>query len=1851
MKKRLTILSICISLLALTTIGQTTFSEKATVTTRVIVLPPYPLSFNELMTKQGNAVVFQNLSVNPQKISVNLNFSSMEGNVSINSIRPILSIDLAPLSSRTIPLSQLVGGLNNTNITCAGLASDAAFANRSLPDGYYTLCITPRTLLNNGNIGQEGCSAIIPIMAIEPPTLRLANATNNDTIINIAPQNLLFQWNTPFGLRPNLIGTLKTVLKIVEVPKGVSPTQAVLSAPVNTPQFTIAGQNQFIYGPTFSPLIKGRRYAAVLQVADPRNSVTFRNNGVSEVLSFVYGKPQTNVLTTNTSNVNGTVLWAYKATEEVKSEGNVPLVSKSIIKERRQEIIKNNSAGKETFPLQDALVSVYGTNNTALKDGTTATKSPIGTTKTDANGHYNLDLILQNAMKKFKYILIEISHPSGLFNKTIQTVTYNSLINGVNLQPIVLTGQTIELTPRVILQDGSLNKDASINILLPEKQWSKYAVLESAEIGNTNKTASYNNQTYRVVTSISNGNTYKKLFQTVSPNEHYLVQINIPNKPSTFYPLDGVYVETFDNLGQKPIIEIAKNYLVNNTNTLSGKVSYVGSFKANVRIEASISPSDIVSEGYEAIRTFTAITNNEGKYTLSGIPNLKPGAAIRFNIIDKTISHSTTTDELIVRKNDALIKDFTLKVNKKVVTGQLIDIYGSPIANAAVLASSSNKMTVSDDNGNYAIELESDEISTGLKFMADGYRDTSIAVKTTLTRRQKNNALSNSINQGKTVLNPFASNSSIVFNVIKEEDKSNIRSGTLTLESVKGLFKPVIVDLSKINTNGFTYTIGQNYDAAGYKVSYTPTVANKSILAPTSTTVSLPPANSFRVIVMGVSTTKTIAGVVKKDVAAGAPIAQQTVTIANSTYQAISDKSGRFQIVLPLNQLVRIQATRTGFLAYDSTFTGLNDTVILRSSITQTFKTLLGFPATITFIKEITKGSSYIISGYISVANNNNFSITGSNSLYFNNVTVAVDNGTNAILPSSTTTVPLTTASVQLNAFGFAPVQVTNLTLKPVSGATTTGQLTGKLIVYPTVPSTATFALPNATVVDMVAKTDSLNTTFALSSTNTLSKSSYRLYFKSSGYTSVDMTNLNSTLYFDTATLSTSGITNLHGYLQLNTILGFTPSNSGKINVKSGIIGTDFNLKTLNFSAGTSTILSASLQKLKADFNDIIIAGLNTTNAKLLFGGNLTIGKGIASTPFSSMGLVKTVIGFYALSSSINLTNPFTVNSFTFKPVANSTNSFSYSTQNKTYILSFPVGINVSSLTSSNAAVSAITSAVFPNDISAQFNLQSSNWGVIVAPTANQTVNLGLAVINIGNFLISIGNNTSINAIDSIVLGKKNPTAAINNDTTLIDASVSDWAYGIAGSVSFPMVKSMTGNGISNSGAGILVFSKTAQYGLQARVDTLYMKISTSAMIATAGGTMTFDNDKKGFAVSASVVVYNVSPENSLDKKGIVYKGFAASYKFYQYATGGIELGASILVSTDIRVGPVTFHSLGGGFDFDTKFGQYNVFINGDLGPTGVPAFLIDVPVYLNVQFSSACNYMPVITGTGSEIIGTILKVGNSSIVIDMCNKYLLATVNQDLNLPTPLNLVKMRRSGTLFIAIPGKNSPNGCFYLEMDMNVNIPYLLSNADAGMGIGYNVTATNEYIPASAMQRLTSFVGSGTLNGLFVYADLAQSTSGNYRFGFKGFNANLAWNESINYGLTFFTNLTGDITVNLASNLKVHVGGSFGLSLYGFGASLGGSLDVGTTLNGAYSPSAGFNLAGTGSAQFQVYGGSSDAANIGCNTVNITYGSYTEDTPFGSVTIDYPDGIEAKVCFGVGLSFGIKSGKAPYATLSF
>ena len=833
------------------------FSTSNEVVTRLVVLPPYPLDFRSLIDHPGNQIVFRNLSGNQKHISVSFSLNSIDANVNITSNKPVLSINLAPNGTQVIPLSQLDAAFTLNGLICAGVSFQDIAKNKPLPNGYYSLCVTPLDFTTNSSVGTAACSSVFPVMALEPPVLRLTNALNVDTVINTTPQNLFFQWNLPTSLGASSRLGMKTSLKVVEVTNGLTPDQAILSASISAPTFpVVGGVTNFVYGPTMSPLILGRRYAAVVQMIDPTGKAIFRNDGTSQVISFVFGKPVYNPLVNLLTNATGTVKWAYKAVEETTAVGTAALVTNTAIKESSKAYVINNNPGVTTYPLANAIIEVYGSYAKPKPDGTGVVKTAIASGSSDASGKYSLNLVLKQAMQKFTYVTFMVSHSSGLFSKAVNIYLYDSITKGLVIPATVLTGQNLELTPRVMLKDGTLNNSVNIKILMPKTSWANYSLLSIAGLGASNDTVNYNNQCYAVVATLTNGNTYKRLFQTVSPNEHYTVQINYPGRPSTYYPLDSVYLKTFDGLAQKPVITIVKNYLYDNTLSVSGIVTYKGKPDMNVRVAVTFNPSDVLGK-YDTTQKFIAVTETNGNYTITGLPNLKSGALFNFTFTDKTVCNLPLSSTLVATTTTGkLVKNYDIVVVKTIVAGQLTDIAGKIIANALVVVNASGITTHTDNNGRYLLQLVDGEIAGGLTFIADGFTNKSIQIKSPISTITK---LNTPINLGVTVLIKQLSQNSVLINVVKKNDNTKIKSGTLTIAPQSGSGKTIKVNLANVSDTGYALnpdTLGGN--PSQYNVSFTPSATNKNTLLPLKANVSLVSAKKSATVLLTVAATSPV---------------------------------------------------------------------------------------------------------------------------------------------------------------------------------------------------------------------------------------------------------------------------------------------------------------------------------------------------------------------------------------------------------------------------------------------------------------------------------------------------------------------------------------------------------------------------------------------------------------------------------------------------------------------------------------------------------------------------------------------------------------------------------------------------------------------------------------------------------------------------------------------------------------------------------------------------------------------------------------------------------------------------------
>src|SRR5690606_16827728 len=144
-------------------------------------------------------------------------------------------------------------------------------------------------------------------------------------------QAIPITWTTPPGSSP----FIQYKLKIVEMVTPRNPNDAIQSTRAHYEE--TLNSNMLLYGPQYPALIPGRQYAMVVQAMDPTGMSKFRNRGLSEVVSFIYGKEDGGIaggsgdgqsgtqesaqLTRKyaTNIIQGKLVWAFKKSEEPSS--------------------------------------------------------------------------------------------------------------------------------------------------------------------------------------------------------------------------------------------------------------------------------------------------------------------------------------------------------------------------------------------------------------------------------------------------------------------------------------------------------------------------------------------------------------------------------------------------------------------------------------------------------------------------------------------------------------------------------------------------------------------------------------------------------------------------------------------------------------------------------------------------------------------------------------------------------------------------------------------------------------------------------------------------------------------------------------------------------------------------------------------------------------------------------------------------------------------------------------------------------------------------------------------------------------------------------------------------------------------------------------------------------------------------------------------------------------------------------------------------------------------------------------------------------------------------------------------
>jgi hypothetical protein len=163
----------------------------------------------------------------------------------------------------------------------------SVFGEQSLPEGTYQACVRAYNTATHQPLSPEepiGCSNIFTVTTLEPPMI--LSPIDQDSLSSIDPQNVSFRWTTPPGSPPSI----QYKLTLVEIFGDRNPNDAILSTTNPFFETTVTGAPIFLYSMQYPRLAEGRHYAMQVTANDPSGNSTFRNQGKSEVIQFLYGR-------------------------------------------------------------------------------------------------------------------------------------------------------------------------------------------------------------------------------------------------------------------------------------------------------------------------------------------------------------------------------------------------------------------------------------------------------------------------------------------------------------------------------------------------------------------------------------------------------------------------------------------------------------------------------------------------------------------------------------------------------------------------------------------------------------------------------------------------------------------------------------------------------------------------------------------------------------------------------------------------------------------------------------------------------------------------------------------------------------------------------------------------------------------------------------------------------------------------------------------------------------------------------------------------------------------------------------------------------------------------------------------------------------------------------------------------------------------------------------------------------------------------------------------------------------------------------------------------------------------------
>jgi|GEM_PF-2704451 len=207
--------------------------------------------------------------------------------------------------------SELTEYFSPANLNFSGITKREFEKTGALPAGFYQFCFEVLEYNRGVKISNSICANGWLILN-DPPLINLPR--NGEKLVPTQPQNVVFQWTPRHTGSPNSAFSTEYDIKLVELwPANRNPNDAILTSPpileVTTRSTTL------IYDVSQTPLEAGRHYALQIKaksIVGAEELDLFKNNGKSEVITFIYGDPCTvpqSIFAESNSATRFTVKW------------------------------------------------------------------------------------------------------------------------------------------------------------------------------------------------------------------------------------------------------------------------------------------------------------------------------------------------------------------------------------------------------------------------------------------------------------------------------------------------------------------------------------------------------------------------------------------------------------------------------------------------------------------------------------------------------------------------------------------------------------------------------------------------------------------------------------------------------------------------------------------------------------------------------------------------------------------------------------------------------------------------------------------------------------------------------------------------------------------------------------------------------------------------------------------------------------------------------------------------------------------------------------------------------------------------------------------------------------------------------------------------------------------------------------------------------------------------------------------------------------------------------------------------------------------------------------------------------